>query len=101
MADDTAFAVCLTKHEASEATVGMAFLTLHHQEQIREWSVRPRGDRRRPLVRVWEDGHAKIIAHHEEQIRQASALCGKIGGRDWIAAEANTQTSLREGDANG
>lgn len=92
--------VALTKDEAGEAASGMAFLSIHHGEQIKDWRIRPRGDRRNKHVREWEDNHKRIIAHHEEQIRLASALAGKLGARDWVAAEANKKTPLSEQEAS-
>lgn len=83
----------LTKDEASEAACGLTFMAGHHEAQIKDWRIAPQGDRRNKYRREWEDNHERIIAHHREQIRQISALCGKLGARDWVAAESKEEGS--------
>lgn len=77
----------LSADERFDVFFGLALVAQHHREQIKDWRIRPRGDRRNKYVREWQDNQARIVAYHEQRIRELSALCGRLGGRDWIAAE--------------
>lgn len=78
--------VQLTEDERCDVFFGLALVAQHHRDQIKDWRMEPTDGPRGKYYRDWKRHHACIIAHHEQRIAELSALVGRLGGRDWIAA---------------
>lgn len=75
----------LSDDELSILRTGLALLGLHHRDKVAEYDEAiVRYERFAPRAR-------DIRVHHQAMEKEASVLCGKLGGRDWFNADAAIQ----------